>query len=82
MIKLEIIPLRVCVDHVFLWRGTYMSRVIYRVPYVEWPRVEHAYSGHAHDSHAWNMCGHKRTINIRYSPAINLQKHVEFNPQL
>ena len=31
------------------------------------------------DSHAWNTCGHKRAINIRYSPAINLQKHVEYS---
>ena len=25
---------------------------------------------------------HKRAINTRYLPAINLQKRVEFNPQL
>ena len=28
-----------------------MSRVIYRVSRVEWPRMEHAYSGHASNSH-------------------------------
>ena len=38
-------------------------------------------NGHAHDSHEWNTCKHKRAINIRYSSAINLQKHVEFSPQ-
>ena len=54
-----------------------MSHVIYLVPHGELSRVEHTYSGHARDSHAWNMCGHKRTINIRYSPAINSQKHVD-----
>ena len=37
---------------------------------------------HAHDSHEWNTCRHKRAINIHYSSAINLQKHVEFSPQL
>ena len=35
-----------------------------------------------HNSHTWNTCGHKRVVNIRYSRAINLQKHVEFSPQL
>ena len=28
-----------------------------------------------------NMCRHKRAINIRYSPASNLQKHVKLSPQ-
>ena len=37
---------------------------------------------HAHDSHEWNTCRHKRAINIHYSSAINLQKRVEFSPQL
>ena len=35
-------------------------------------------TGHARNSHEWNMCRHKRAINIRYS---NLQKHVKFSPQ-
>ena len=37
---------------------------------------------HAHNSHEWNTCRHKHAINIHYSSAINLQKHVEFSPQL
>ena len=37
-------------------------------------------TGHAHDSLEWNTCRHKRAFNIRYSSAINLQKHVEFSP--
>ena len=36
----------------------------------------------ARDSLEWNTCRHKRAVNIRYSSAINLQKHVEFSPQL
>ena len=39
-------------------------------------------TGHARDSLEWNTCRHKRAVNIRYSSAINLQKHVEFSPQL
>ena len=39
-------------------------------------------TGHARDSLEWNTCRHKRAFNIRYSSAINLQKHVEFSPQL
>ena len=69
-------------DHVFSWRGTYTSHVIYHVPRVKWPRVEYPYSGHTRNSHTWNTCRHKRAVNICYSQAINLQKHVEFSPQL
>ena len=58
-------------DHVFSWRGT---PVIYRVPCVEYI--------HVWNSRAWNMCGNKRAINTRNLPAINLQKRVEFSPQL
>ena len=39
-------------------------------------------TGHARDSHEWNTCKHKCAINIRYSSAINLQKHVKFSLQL
>ena len=39
-------------------------------------------TGHARNSHEWNTCRHKCAINIRYSSAINLQKHVEFSSQL
>ena len=28
---IKLYPLRVCVDHVFLWRGTYKSHVIYHM---------------------------------------------------
>ena len=38
--------------------------------------------GHARDSLEWNTCRHKGVVNIRYLSAINLQKHVEFSPQL
>ena len=64
--------------YVFTWttffRGmehTYVSCVIYRVPC-----VEHTY-GHVRNSHAWNTRGHTGAINICYSPAINLQKHIK-----
>ena len=39
-------------------------------------------TAHARDNFESNMCRHKRAFNIRYSSAINLQKHVEFSPQL
>ena len=50
---------------------TYVSCVIYRVP-----RVEYKYSN-TRDSHTWNTYGHTGAINIRCSPPINLQKHIE-----
>ena len=39
-------------------------------------------NGHACNNHEGNSCRHKHAINIHYSSAINLQKHVEFSPQL
>ena len=39
-------------------------------------------TGHTRDSHEWNTFRHKRGINIHYSSAINLQKHVKVSPQL
>ena len=39
-------------------------------------QVQYIASDHAHDSHEWNVYKNKHLINIHYSPAINLQKHV------
>ena len=41
-------------------------------------------TAHACNSQEWNMCRHKHAINVHYSSAIliNLQKHIEFSPQL
>ena len=33
-------------------------------------------TGHAHDSHEWNTCRHKRAISIRYSSVINMSNSV------
>ena len=44
--------------------------------------MEHACNGHVCDGHAQNMHGHTRVTNMCYLPAIYLQKHVEFSPQL
>ena len=69
-INLQISPSCVCVNHVFSWRGTFTSRVIYHVPSVEQPHMEQprieqpCCNSHTRNTHA---------INMHYSIAINLQ---------
>ena len=60
-----------CAMHRIVTCGIIMRRII----------ITHG-THHACDSHEWNTCRRKRAINIHYSSAINLQKHVEFSPQL
>ena len=63
MRNLQISLSRVCMDHVFSWRGTFTSRVICRMLCVEQPRMEQPCC----NSHTKNT----RTINMHCSIAIN-----------
>ena len=68
-------------DHVFLWNihvscnSSCATRGIFTHGIITCGIVTHGIithgTGHACDSHEWNMCRHKRAINICYSSAIN-----------
>ena len=63
-------------------RGIIMRAVVTRGIIKAWNNHAWNWPCTARDSLEWNTCRHKHAVNIRYSSAINLQKHVEFSPQL
>ena len=78
-INIQIIPLRGCMDHIFLWYG-----ISYATCGIVTRGIITRGTAHACNSQEWNMCRHKHAINVHYSSAIliNLQKHIKFSPQL